>query len=154
MGHSTVRVYVHIVFHVKCWRPDLLPHLRPGLYNHIYRFVERYYPRCRVIEVNAVPDHIHLLVRLDSMTALGAFVRDLKSSSSRYMNKFTVGKIRFAWRAGYGGFSCPYKALGPVRRYIVRQQVHHRKESTKEEYIRLLQEHGIQQSDLHPNDRI
>ena len=154
MGHSTVRVYIHVVFHVKYGRPDLQPDLRPGLYNFIYRFIERNYPRCRLIEINAVPDHIHLLIQLDSMTALGALIRDLKSSSSRYMNRFRKGERRFLWRPGFGGFSCPYKALGPVRRYIIGQQLHHQQESTRDEYIRLLREHGINHSDLHPDDQM
>ncbi|HEV7746020.1 MAG TPA: hypothetical protein VGO56_13555 [Pyrinomonadaceae bacterium] len=48
-----------------------------------------------------------------------------------------------AWQEGYGAFSVSKSEGDKVVRYIANQQEHHRKRTFKEEFIGLLDKHGI-----------
>ncbi|MBK6424745.1 MAG: hypothetical protein IPF82_00685 [Blastocatellia bacterium] len=49
----------------------------------------------------------------------------------------------FSWQDGYGGFSVGRSELPAVRRYIAAQKEHHRRVSYHEEFVSLLDEHGV-----------
>jgi hypothetical protein len=51
---------------------------------------------------------------------------------------------RFGWQDGYGAFTVSPSRVQAVARYIRRQEEHHRKMSFQEEYLRLLEEAGIE----------
>ena len=50
----------------------------------------------------------------------------------------------FHWQRGYGLFSTVPDRLPDLRRYIATQEEHHRKESFKDEFRRLLKEHNVE----------
>jgi putative transposase len=53
-------------------------------------------------------------------------------------------KIRsFAWQEGYGAVTVSPSDVPTVRRYIARQEEHHRKKTFPEEYREILVESGI-----------
>jgi len=52
------------------------------------------------------------------------------------------GKI--FWQEGYGAFSVSSSNLDQVTRYIQNQEVHHRKTSFEENFVRLLRKHGVE----------
>ncbi|MBP7864560.1 MAG: hypothetical protein KA419_01315 [Acidobacteria bacterium] len=49
----------------------------------------------------------------------------------------------FGWQEGYGAFSVSLSAIGRVREYIQGQEEHHRRMGFQEEFLRMLQKHGI-----------
>ncbi len=53
-------------------------------------------------------------------------------------------KRGFAWQSGYGAFTVSQSQVAKVQLYIANQQVHHRRVSFKEEFIALLEAHGIE----------
>ena len=50
----------------------------------------------------------------------------------------------FAWQDGYGAFSVSKSNLPEVAAYIQNQREHHRTRTFQEEYVALLEKHGIQ----------
>jgi hypothetical protein len=54
------------------------------------------------------------------------------------------GNAMFLWQKGYGAFSVSESAADSVRKYIVNQEIHHRKYSFEDEYIAILKKHNIQ----------
>jgi putative transposase len=48
------------------------------------------------------------------------------------------------WQEGYGGFTYAIGAKDNLVKYVMNQENHHRKETFREEYIRLLMEHEIE----------
>jgi len=90
-----------------------------------------------------MPDHVHLLVGLNPKTAIADLVRDIKRSSSLFINeqKWISGKFR--WQEGYGAFSYSRSQLSNVYRYIQNQEIHHQKRTFREEYLSLLSIHQV-----------
>lgn len=50
----------------------------------------------------------------------------------------------FAWQDGYGVFSVSSSDAGRVIEYIKNQRVHHKNRNFEDEYIALLERHGIE----------
>jgi hypothetical protein len=91
-----------------------------------------------------MPDHIHLLLSLKPDCLLSDLMRDVKASSSKWINekRFVTGK--FQWQEGYGAFSWAQSQLDAVINYIANQETHHSRKSFKDEYLELLQKYKIE----------
>ena len=55
----------------------------------------------------------------------------------------------FAWQNGYGAFTVSESQVATVRKYIQRQEEHHKETSFKDELISLLRKHGIDFDERH-----
>ena len=75
--------------------------------------------------------------------ALSDFVREVKKSSTAFINENRWVKGRFNWQSGFGGFSYSRSGLDAVIRYIQNQDQHHAKRSFKDEYMRLLRKFDV-----------
>ena len=112
------------------WESELYKYLGGIVRNH----------RGKAIEINGMPDHVHLLVRLQPVEAIADFLRELKASSS----KRAKGKApSFGWQRRYAAFSVSESVSDAVRRYIQNQKEHHKKQTFEEEYVELLRLHNV-----------
>jgi putative transposase len=93
-----------------------------------------------VIANGGMEEHIHLLIQLHPTLALSKAVALLKANSSKWMNEHG---LKFAWQEGYGAFSVSASNLEAVGRYIQDQEKRHRKMTFEDEFIVLLNKHGI-----------
>jgi putative transposase len=71
------------------------------------------------------------------------FVKEIKVSSSVWMKNNNLFPAFEGWAVGYGSFTCSYRDLDRLIKYIKNQQEHHKKISFEEEYRNLLLEYGI-----------
>jgi hypothetical protein len=91
--------------------------------------------------VGGVEDHAHLLVGFRTTNPPADVVRELKKASSVWAaDRYDP---LFGWQEGYGIFSVSWTHVASVRRYIERQEVHHRKTSFMDEFRRLLKRNGV-----------
>ncbi len=51
---------------------------------------------------------------------------------------------RFSWQVGYGIFSVSESQLIHVLEYVANQKRHHRKRTFEDEFIQLLEKHGVE----------
>ena len=97
----------------------------------------------KLIAINGVPDHLHLLIGMKPDIALSDLVRDVKASSSKFINERHWVMGRFHWQEGFGAFSYSRSHLDKVINYIQNQEKHHSKTSFKSEYLGLLKKFDI-----------
>jgi len=55
-----------------------------------------------------------------------------------------IGLPAFAWQEGYGAFTESASQRAALRRYIERQEEHHRTRTFREEYLDLLRRSGVE----------
>ncbi len=135
MAHATVQNFLHIVFSTKD-RLKLIPKEKQArTWAYLAGICHRY--KIFVHEIGGMEDHVHMLIQLPPTIALAEAVLEVKASSSKWMGK------SFAWQRGYGAFSVCRSTLDRVARYIRNQEAHHRKMSFEEEFIALLDKHGV-----------
>ena len=93
---------------------------------------------------NGVSDHVHLLARLRQDKAISEVLRSIKANSSGWIHD-TFPKLRaFHWQDGYGALTVSKSQMETVRRYIARQEAHHRKLTFQAEFLALLKAHEIE----------
>ena len=69
-------------------------------------------------------------------------VQLIKGGSSKWIHE-EIGLRKFEWQEGYGAFSVSQSQLKKTIAYINNQKEHHRKRTFKEEFLQLLDKHGI-----------
>ena len=144
MANTYTQIHLHIVFAVQ-GRRSLIPTLHAQtLYQYITGIVQQ--QGQKLLAINGMPDHLHLLIGLRPDKALSDLMREVKASSAKFINaqKWLPGK--FAWQEGFGAFSYGASQLPQVINYIERQQEHHVKRTFLQEYELLLQHFGIEYS--------
>jgi REP element-mobilizing transposase RayT len=99
--------------------------------------------KCTLIVAGGMSDHVHLLVSLGKYRGLADLLRVVKANSSRWIHETFPNMAHFAWQAGYGAFAVSHSNVGAVKRYIAGQREHHRARSFQEEFVALLNRHGI-----------
>ena len=141
MANTYTQIYIHVVFAVEGRQNLIAPEHNDALQKYIVGIVSG--QNQKLIAINNMPDHLHMLVGLKPDIALSELVRDVKANSSRFINenRWVIGK--FAWQEGFGAFSYARSQLDTVIRYIQNQQKHHAKKSFREEYVELLEKFGV-----------
>ena len=141
MANTYTQIHLHVVFAVQ-GRRSLIPTIHAQtLYQYITGIVTQ--QGQKLLAINGMSDHLHLLIGLRPDKALSELMRDVKASSAKFINeqKWLLGK--FAWQEGFGAFSHGASQLPLVIRYIERQQEHHAKRTFGQEYELLLRQFGI-----------
>ena len=76
------------------------------------------------IRHNAMPDHVHLLVRLPPTVKISDFIGQVKGAASHRVNEEIKPNFRLQWQDGYGVLTLEDE-LDKVSRYIDNQETHH-----------------------------
>jgi putative transposase len=142
MANTYTQIYTHVVFAVEGRQSLIAPEHNDELQKYITGIVSA--QRHKLIAINNMPDHLHLLIGLRPDAALSELVRDIKANSSRWINekRWVIG--RFSWQEGFGAFSYSRSQLSAVIRYIENQQKHHSRKSFRDEYTELLERFGVE----------
>ena len=93
--------------------------------------------------VNGMPDHIHILVGMNPSSSISDLVRDIKRSSSHFINENKLTDGHFQWQDGYGSFSYGKSQIPMIFNYINNQKLHHKTRKFREEYSGLLKRFEI-----------
>jgi len=100
--------------------------------------------KCYLVRINAVCDHLHILVNIHPTVTVSGLIKDIKISSSLLIKKEDLFPGFKAWQIGYGAFSVSYRDKKRLIEYIKNQKEHHNKLNSKLEFISLLKENEIE----------
>ena len=142
MANTYTQIHLHVVFAVEGRQSLIAPEHNVELQKYITGIVSA--QRHKLIAINNMPDHLHLLVGLRPDAALSDLVRDIKANSSSFIKAKRWVRGRFSWQEGFGAFSYSRSQLGAVIRYIENQQKHHARKSFREEYKQLLEKFEVE----------
>jgi len=141
MANTFSQIYIQAVFAVSSRQSLIKPAFQEDLYKYITGIVRN--QGQKLICINGMPDHIHILIGLRPAMALADLVREIKADSTNFINKNRLVRGRFCWQEGYGAFSYGHSQLDTIIRYIQNQQKHHERHSFKNEYLSLLKKFDI-----------
>ncbi|OFX59931.1 MAG: transposase [Bacteroidetes bacterium GWA2_30_7] len=136
------QLYIHLVFAVKYREYLIHKKLSDEVYKYISGIITN--QKHKSIIVNGMPDHIHILFGLNPVISISDTVRDIKRSSSLFINEKKWLTGTFAWQEGYGAFSYGKSQLDDIYKYIANQEQHHSKRTFKHEYIEILKKFEIE----------
>ncbi len=141
MANTYTQIYIHVVFAVEGRQSLISPRRNVELQKYVTGIIT--FEKQKLLAINNMPDHLHMLVGIKPEIALSELVRVVKSNSSKFINekRWMVG--RFAWQEGFGAFSYSRSQISTVIRYIQNQQKHHARQTFRDEYTSLLEKFGV-----------
>ncbi len=105
---------------------------RPTLFKYIWDVLNN--KKCHLYRINGVEDHLHIVTHLHPSVALSDLVKDIKLSSSGFIQENNLFKSFDGWQDGYGAFTYAIKAKENLIEYVKNQEEHHKTISFLDEY--------------------
>ncbi len=119
--------YFTLVYHFIWGTKNRLPLLTPTVKERLFPYIGY---KCKELgyflhAINGTEDHIHLLISLTPSMLVADVAKNLKGSSSHYINKeIDLDEILY-WQDGYGVVTIREAEISKVRKYINNQKEHH-----------------------------
>jgi len=145
MANTYTQIYLQFVFAVQNRVSLITKEWKSELYKYITGIVQT--SKHKMLAINGTANHIHIFVGYKPHQPIPDLLRDIKGSSSMWINEKKLVKGRFNWQGGYGAFSYGQSQIGMVVRYIRGQEEHHRERTFREEYKELLDRFEIEHDD-------
>src|SRR5512144_1742902 len=103
MPHSFARIWILSIWGTK----ERFPFLKPAIENDVYEFMTNQFVEsgCPVRIINGMPDHVHCLFLLNHRQAIGDVLKQVKGSTSFWINEQNLIKEKFSWQSGYAAYS-------------------------------------------------
>ena len=141
MAGTYSQIYLHFVFAVSARRHLLPKHARPEIFKVMAGIVKSI--GCHPIAINGYEDHVHVLISHTPKISIPTFLSELKTGTTKFIKSANISDQDFSWQSGYGVFSHAKREIPTLVEYIKNQEQHHAKYTFREEYIALLEEHGV-----------
>ncbi len=142
MPHSFNKIWIHAIWATKERYQLIIPTVEKKIYEYMRtQFIEL---GCLVRIINGMPDHVHCLFLLNPQKAITEIIKQIKGSTSHWINEQNLIKEKFSWQTGYAAYSVSESVLEKVFQYIVNQKQHHQKTTFTKEYDELIKLHGLQ----------
>lgn len=89
-------------------------------------------------------DHVHILIGIRPSQSISDLMKDVKQSSSLWINQNKLTAGHFEWQEGFGAFSYSKSQIPNVINYIQNQETHHKNKTFNEEYIDFLDKFEVE----------
>ena len=142
MSHSFNKIWIHAIWATK----ERLPLLHQNSEQKVYSFIAEQLRElgCPVRIINGMPDHIHCLFLLNPQKSVADVIKQIKGSSSHYINENNIIQDKFSWQTGYAAYSVSESVVEKVFQYIKTQKEHHQKKTYQQEYEEFLKLYGLE----------
>ena len=146
MSKSYSQIWVHAVWATKNRRPLIHSNMEHKLFNFLKEELKKM--GCMVSIVNGMPDHVHFLFGINPQISITDIIKQIKGSSSFFVNKNKLISEKFIWQRGFGVFGVSHSSVDKVYYYILNQKQHHQKRTFESEYIKYMELHGFENVEL------
>jgi len=141
MPDSYAYLGIHFIFSTKERVSLISNEIKSRLFPYIGGIIKSL--NCIPIEINGMPDHIHLFCLLSREISTSDFMRVVKSKSSKWINETFKCSPKFQWQDGYGAFTVSKSSESRIIEYIKNQDEHHKKKTFQYEYVEFLKSYNI-----------
>lgn len=141
MAQTLVNILVHVIFSTKQRRHLIKMEIQPSLHAYLAGTLKNLDSPC--VAIGGTSNHVHVLMALSKKAGLSEVVGELKKSSSKWIKTKGPAYAHFAWQEGYGAFSIGQSQVAVLKRYIARQEEHHKTKSFEAELIATLRKYEV-----------
>jgi putative transposase len=142
MPHSYTKIWIHAIWATKERAPFIHSDIESKIYQYILEQLRE--QGCPVRIVNGMPDHIHCLFLLSREKSIAEVIKQIKGSSSYFINQNNLTTEKFSWQTGYASYSVSESVVENVFQYIKNQKQHHQKKTFQQEHDAFLKLNAIQ----------
>ena len=141
MANTYTQIHIQFVFAVKYRHSLISQSWKKELYLYIAGIIEK--QGHKLIAINGMPDHIHILIGMRSNQSVSDLLQDIKRNSSLWINQKGFVNGKFEWQEGYGAFSYSKSHVPEVIKYIDNQEKHHERKTFRQEYLEFLEKFDV-----------
>ena len=142
---SAVCSLYHIVINTLRREHTLPIDVSEQLYRYIWSIIKS--RNCRLLRINGIENHVHMLIEVSPTVSLSDLIRDIKQGSSKWLKQNPDFPMFQGWGKEYGAFSCSVRDKESIINYIISQREHHRVKSFDEEYRKMIDSAGLEWND-------
>lgn len=142
MANTFTQLHIQFIFAVKYREALIMKEWKDELHKYITGIFQT--NEHKMLQVNSMPDHIHILIGMRPTQSISSLIQNVKTESSKWVKEKKFCKTPFAWQEGYGAFSYSKSHVTNVVRYIQNQEAHHKKETFLKEYMNFLKAFQIE----------
>lgn len=141
MANTFSQIYLHLIFAVKGRDTKLFP----GIHQRVHAYMGGIVRDCGhiPIAIGGTDNHVHILIGYNINQLVPDLVKDVKVSTTNFINTNRLIPSKFAWQRGYACFSYSNSHVETVRQYVENQVEHHKGMTFREETIRDFERRGI-----------
>lgn len=136
MPNTYTQLHIQFVFAVKYRAALIHSNWKERLHQYITGIIQQ--NEHKLLQINSMPDHIHIFIGMRPNQSVSALVQNIKSESTKWIKENGFCKSPFAWQEGYGAFSYSKSHVSNVIHYIQNQEQHRHKKTFLEEYVEFL----------------
>ena len=136
------QILYQIVFSTKYAENTMQLNNSDKLYRYIRGVLKN--KKCILYGINGTENHLHIITHIHPAIAVSDIVKDIKVSSSGWIKQENIFPEFTFWQEGYGAFTYHINQKDVLLNYVKKQREHHRVITFREEYRKLLNEHGIE----------
>lgn len=141
MANTYTQIHIQAVFAVQNRESVIRKEWKDELYRYITGIIQNH--NHKVLAINGMPDHIHILFGMRPTQSLSDLMQDIKGDSSKWINSKRFVDNKFSWQEGYGAFSYSKSHVDNVIEYIRNQEEHHKKRKFLDEYLVMLRKFEV-----------
>jgi len=141
MANSYTELNYHCVFSTKDRRMLITPEIEDEVWALVAKTAATHGMHAQ--RVGGIDNHIHVLLGIPKNLAVTDAMKRLKGGCSKAINQADLTKGSFGWQDGYSAFTVSTSAVPDVIQYITDQRQHHQKQTFEDEYVALLEKHGV-----------
>ena len=142
MANTYTQLHIPFVFAVKYREALIQKEWKEELHKYITGIIQE--NNHKMLQINSMPDHIHIFIGMRPTQSVAALVQNVKAESSKWIKDKRFCVSSFAWQEGYGAFSYSKSHVPEVIRYIQNQEAHHQKQTFLDEYRQFLKAFEIE----------
>jgi putative transposase len=137
MTQSKSKIWIHAFWTTK----DLVPLINQTKEEIIYNYITSQFKelKCPVKIINGTEDHIHCLFLLHREISLSQLIKQIKGSSSHFINQKNIIEEKFSWQNAYIAYSVSESTVDKVTAYIKNQKTLHQTKTFEQEYNEFLE---------------
>lgn len=123
MLRSKIEVYLHMNWATYQREPRIAEDIERRLHRCIAS--EAISMGCKVLAINGMPDHVHLVVKIPSTISIAALAKQVKGASSTLARERLCSGGVFGWQDRYAAFSISPWDVKKVVEYVLIQKKQH-----------------------------
>jgi putative transposase len=138
MRRNKLALFIHLVW--ATW--DRQPLVTADIERRIYRNIESEVSEmgCKVLAINGMPEHVHLVVTIPSTISIADLAKQVKGVSSHFVNETLKPGIGFKWQGSYGAFTVSRWDVDKIVNYVKGQKRHHHEDDLLMEWEQTFEE--------------
>jgi REP element-mobilizing transposase RayT len=130
-NQNKVYLFVHIIWSVRNREPLLTKPIRAVLFSHTQKRAEE--RGIKVLAVNGVEDHVHVLIQLHPAQNLSQVVKTIRTDAAEWLNETKLISSPVEWEEYYAAYSVSPSTVKQVIDYTNKHEEYHKTKTLESE---------------------